>query len=181
RIGGHAEPEPGEGRSCRRLPRARRVDAHQLAELEEVGELMCIDALHRSESCGCHFRSESQTEDGEALRDDENFAYVAAWEFQENEDGTGPGMPILHKEDLTFEAIELKQRSRSEEHTSELQSRFELVCRLLLEKKKSIRKTLFIHKRYIMCSDIRLNFSIHLKNGSKQSLRNYISLARGGW
>ena len=85
--------------------------AGRVADFLELGELMCIDALHRSESCGCHFRSESQTEDGEALRDDENFAYVAAWEFQENEDGTGPGMPILHKEDLTFEAIELKQRS----------------------------------------------------------------------
>src|SRR5699024_3835145 len=85
--------------------------AGRVADFFELGELMCIDALHRAESCGGHFRSESQTEDGEALRDDENFAYVAAWEFQENEDGTGPGMPILHKEDLTIEAIELKQRS----------------------------------------------------------------------
>ncbi|WP_338748531.1 fumarate reductase/succinate dehydrogenase flavoprotein subunit [Janibacter alittae] len=84
--------------------------AGRVADFLELGELMCIDALHRSESCGCHFRSESQTEDGEALRDDEDFAYVAAWEFQPDEAGL-PGKPVLHKEDLTFEAIELKQRS----------------------------------------------------------------------
>ena len=52
-----------------------------MADFLELAELMCIDALHRNESCGGHFREESQTEDGEALRDDEHFAYVAAWEY----------------------------------------------------------------------------------------------------
>lgn len=80
--------------------------AGRVADFLELGELMCIDALHRSESCGCHFRSESQTEDGEALRDDDEFAYVAAWEF-----GGEDGAPVLHKEDLNFSFIELKQRS----------------------------------------------------------------------
>src|SRR5699024_8017347 len=61
--------------------------AGRVADFLELGELMCIDALHRTESCGCHFRSESQTEDGEALRDDDEFAYVAAWEFQPGEAG----------------------------------------------------------------------------------------------
>ncbi|MDR0489046.1 MAG: fumarate reductase/succinate dehydrogenase flavoprotein subunit [Propionibacteriaceae bacterium] len=80
--------------------------AGRVADFIDLGELMCIDALHRHESCGGHFRSESQTEDGEALRHDEEFAYVAAWEF------TGDGQkPVLHKEPLVYEAIELKQRS----------------------------------------------------------------------
>ncbi|GGO84439.1 succinate dehydrogenase flavoprotein subunit [Nocardioides phosphati] len=72
----------------------------------ELGELMCIDALNRRESCGGHFRGESQTEDGEALRHDDEFAYVAAWEF-----GGEDANPILHKEDLIYTAIEMKQRS----------------------------------------------------------------------
>jgi succinate dehydrogenase / fumarate reductase flavoprotein subunit len=55
--------------------------AGRVADFFELGELMCIDALHRRESCGGHFRAESQTEDGEALRDDDNFSYVAAWEW----------------------------------------------------------------------------------------------------
>jgi succinate dehydrogenase / fumarate reductase flavoprotein subunit len=80
--------------------------AGRLADFFELGELMCIDALHRRESCGGHFRAESQTEDGEALRDDENFLYVAAWEFA----GVG-AKPVLHKEPLIYKAIELKQRS----------------------------------------------------------------------
>ncbi len=67
---------------------------------------MCLDALHREESCGGHFRVESQTEDGEAQRDDENFSYVAAWEYQ----GEGKA-PVLHKEPLTFEYVPLAQRS----------------------------------------------------------------------
>jgi succinate dehydrogenase / fumarate reductase flavoprotein subunit len=67
---------------------------------------MCIDALHRRESCGGHFRAESQTPDGEALRDDDDFAYVAAWEW-----GGDHGAPILHKEDLVYEFVEMKQRS----------------------------------------------------------------------
>jgi len=67
---------------------------------------MCLDALTRSESCGGHFREESQTPDGEALRDDENFTFVSAWEHQ----GT-PSEAKLHKEELVYDNIELKQRS----------------------------------------------------------------------
>ncbi|TWE12029.1 fumarate reductase/succinate dehydrogenase flavoprotein subunit [Rudaeicoccus suwonensis] len=84
--------------------------AGRVADFLELGELMCIDALHRRESCGGHFRAESQTEDGEALRDDEKFAYVGAWQFSGNEAG-GPDAPILHKEDLVYNFIQLKQRS----------------------------------------------------------------------
>jgi succinate dehydrogenase / fumarate reductase flavoprotein subunit len=85
--------------------------AGRVADFLELGELMCIDALHRRESCGGHFRAESQTEDGEAERRDDEFLYVAAWEF-EGGDGDGEmGRPVLHKEDLVYEAIELKQRS----------------------------------------------------------------------
>ena len=80
--------------------------AGRVADFLELGELMCIDALNRRESCGGHFRAESQTEDGEALRHDEEFAYVAAWEF-----GGEGGQPVLHKEDLIYTAIEMKQRS----------------------------------------------------------------------
>ncbi|ADU47720.1 fumarate reductase/succinate dehydrogenase flavoprotein subunit [Intrasporangium calvum] len=81
--------------------------AGRVADFLELGELMCIDALHRRESCGGHFRAESQTEDGEALRHDDEFAYVAAWEWG----GDNGGAPILHKEDLVYEAVEMKQRS----------------------------------------------------------------------
>ncbi len=80
--------------------------AGRVADFLELGELMCIDALHRTESCGGHFREESQTADGEALRDDENFAYVAAWEYA-GERHT----PILNKEPLAFENVKLTQRS----------------------------------------------------------------------
>jgi succinate dehydrogenase / fumarate reductase flavoprotein subunit len=80
--------------------------AGRVADFFELGELMCIDALNRRESCGGHFRGESQTEDGEALRHDDQFAYVSAWEFA----GDG-NPPILHKEDLVYTAIEMKQRS----------------------------------------------------------------------
>ncbi|HPZ49413.1 MAG TPA: fumarate reductase/succinate dehydrogenase flavoprotein subunit [Propionibacteriaceae bacterium] len=79
--------------------------AGRVADFLELGELMCIDALHRRESCGGHFRAESQTEDGEALRHDDQFLYVAAWEYG------GEGKPVLHKEPLDYQAIELKQRS----------------------------------------------------------------------
>ncbi|RMF92228.1 MAG: fumarate reductase/succinate dehydrogenase flavoprotein subunit [Nitrospinota bacterium] len=78
--------------------------AGRVADYFELAELMTIDALHRTESCGCHFREESQTPEGEAKRDDEHFCYVAAWEYTENE-------PILHKEPLVFENVELTQRS----------------------------------------------------------------------
>ncbi len=80
--------------------------AGRVADFLELGELMCTDALHRRESCGGHFRAESQTEDGEALRHDDQFLYVGSWEF-----GGEDGVPILHKEPLEYEFIELKQRS----------------------------------------------------------------------
>jgi len=80
--------------------------AGRVADFLEQAELMCLDALHRTESCGGHFRAESQTPDGEALRDDENFSYVAAWEFT----GTGAA-PVLHKEDLVFDYVHPSQRS----------------------------------------------------------------------
>jgi succinate dehydrogenase / fumarate reductase flavoprotein subunit len=77
-----------------------------VADFLELGELMCLDALQRSESCGGHFREESQTEDGEALRDDENFSYVAAWEHRGE-----PSRAELHKEPLAFEYVKPTQRS----------------------------------------------------------------------
>ena len=93
---------PGSGNDLNQeLEKAGRV-----ADFLELGELLCIDALHRTESCGGHFREESQTPDGEALRDDENFAYAAAWQFA----GQG-NAPILNKEPLTFEYVKLSQRS----------------------------------------------------------------------
>ena len=80
--------------------------AHRVADFLELGELMVDDALHRNESCGGHFREEYQTPEGEALRDDENFAYVAAWEYQ------GEGKEeLLNKEPLVFENVKLTQRS----------------------------------------------------------------------
>lgn len=80
--------------------------AGRVADFMELGELMCIDALHRNESCGGHFRAEYQTEEGEARRDDENYAYVAAWEWNGDDEP-----PTLHKEALEYEFIEMKQRS----------------------------------------------------------------------
>ena len=71
-----------------------------------LAELMCRDALHREESCGGHFRVEHQTEEGEAKRDDEQFSYVAAWEWSGSS-----GQPILNKEPLAFEHVQLAQRS----------------------------------------------------------------------
>ncbi len=80
--------------------------AGRVADYLEFTELLALDALERRESCGGHFREESQTPEGEALRDDEHFAYVAAWEF------TGVGQtPVLHKEPLTFDEVHLTQRS----------------------------------------------------------------------
>jgi succinate dehydrogenase / fumarate reductase flavoprotein subunit len=80
--------------------------AGRVADFFELGELLVNDALNRNESCGAHFREEYQTPDGEALRNDEKFAYVAAWEY------TGEGKPhILHKEELKFENVEMKVRS----------------------------------------------------------------------
>ena len=80
--------------------------ANRVSDFLEIAELMCIDALHRTESCGGHFRVESQTPEGEAKRDDANFSYGAVWEWK------GPGKePALHKEPLTFEYVPLSQRS----------------------------------------------------------------------
>ncbi len=80
--------------------------AGRVADFMEFAELMCIDALERDESCGGHFREEHQTEEGEAKRDDERFAYSSVWEF------TGVGQrPMLHKEHLSFESVKLAQRS----------------------------------------------------------------------
>ncbi|MFD8531778.1 fumarate reductase/succinate dehydrogenase flavoprotein subunit [Streptosporangium canum] len=78
--------------------------AGRVGDFFDLAELMCIDALHRTESCGGHFRAESQDADGEALRDDDNFAYVAAWEY-------GEQGPVLHKEDLDYEYVKMSQRS----------------------------------------------------------------------
>lgn len=80
--------------------------AARVADFIELGELMCIDALDRNESCGGHFREEYQTEEGEALRDDEKYMYVAAWEFTGN-----PSEPKLNKEDLVYENIKVSARS----------------------------------------------------------------------
>ncbi|WP_421802169.1 fumarate reductase/succinate dehydrogenase flavoprotein subunit [Flagellimonas sp.] len=80
--------------------------AGRVADFLELGELFAKDALHRNESCGGHFREEYQTEEGEALRDDKNFKYVAAWEYKGE-----PKDAALHKEDLVYENIELKTRS----------------------------------------------------------------------
>ena len=79
--------------------------AGRVADFLELGELMCIDALHRNESCGGHFREEYQTEDGEALRDDEKFMYVGAWEYK------GDSQYELHKEDLIYDVVHPSQRS----------------------------------------------------------------------
>ncbi|HWM38805.1 MAG TPA: fumarate reductase/succinate dehydrogenase flavoprotein subunit, partial [Streptomyces sp.] len=93
---------PGTGEQLNQsLEKANRVLDHL-----ELAELMCLDALHRTESCGGHFREESRTPQGEARRDDEEFSYAAAWEH------TGAGAPpVLHKEDLVFEYVHPTQRS----------------------------------------------------------------------
>ncbi|MEY2950100.1 MAG: hypothetical protein RLZZ248_1301 [Bacteroidota bacterium] len=80
--------------------------AYRVADFLEMGELMIVDALNRNESCGGHFREEYQTEDGEALRDDENYTYVAAWEYNGWDTD-----PVLHQEPLVFDNVELKTRS----------------------------------------------------------------------
>jgi len=79
--------------------------AVRVSDFLELGELMAIDALNRNESCGGHFREEYQTSEGEALRNDDEYKYVAAWEY------AGPDKePVLNKEPLVFENIEVKQR-----------------------------------------------------------------------
>jgi len=91
----------GDGPMNQSLEKAGRV-----ADFFEFGELMVRDALHREESCGGHFREESQTDEGEALRKDDEFSYVAAWEW-----GGEGGTPTLHKEPLAFDNVHLTQRS----------------------------------------------------------------------
>ncbi|MCK1796259.1 fumarate reductase/succinate dehydrogenase flavoprotein subunit [Streptomyces sp. XM4193] len=93
---------PGSGRELNQsLEKANRV-----SDYLELAELLCLDALHRTESCGGHFRTESQTESGEALRDDESYTYAAGWEF------TGVGRaPVLHREQLNFEYVHPTMRS----------------------------------------------------------------------
>lgn len=80
--------------------------AGRISDYMELAELMCIDALHREESCGAHFREEYQTGEGEAKRDDEKFGYSAAWEWAGN-----VSSPILNKEPLIFEAVKASVRS----------------------------------------------------------------------
>lgn len=80
--------------------------AQRVADFMELGELMAIDAMHREESCGGHFREEYQTDEGEAKRNDKKFSYVAAWEYK----GAGKKQ-ALHKEDLDFEYVKPTQRS----------------------------------------------------------------------
>jgi len=79
--------------------------AARVADFLELGELMAMDAMDREESCGGHFREEFQTEEGEALRNDKDFTYVSAWEYNPSKDA------ILHKEKLVFEEVELKTRT----------------------------------------------------------------------
>src|SRR5699024_10184269 len=80
--------------------------AGRVSDFMELAELFAMDALHREESCGGHFREEYQTEEGEALRDDENFMYVAAWEYK-----GAPSESVMHKESLDYENIKVATRS----------------------------------------------------------------------
>ena len=79
--------------------------AGRLADFLELGELMALDALNREESCGAHFREEFQTEEGEPLRNDDKYAYVSAWEYNEK------NIPILHKENLDYKFVKMTQRN----------------------------------------------------------------------
>lgn len=80
--------------------------AGRVADFMEFAELLCLDALHREESCGGHFRTEHQTPDGEAKRNDDQFAYVAAWEYK------GPDrQPEMHREPLIYEEVQMSTRS----------------------------------------------------------------------
>ena len=80
--------------------------AGRVADFFELAELMCIDALHRNESCGGHFRVEYQTPDGEAKRNDDEYLYVGAWEYRGDD-----AAPVLHKEPLVYEEVKLATRS----------------------------------------------------------------------
>ena len=93
--------KPGEGMNVE-LEKAIR-----LRDFIAMGELIAYDALNRNESCGGHFREESQTEEGEAKRDDENFMYVSCWEYP----GSDEVAPALHKEDLNYQYIKVQTRN----------------------------------------------------------------------
>jgi succinate dehydrogenase / fumarate reductase flavoprotein subunit len=82
--------------------------ANRVADFIELGELMCVDALQREESCGGHFREEHQTPDGEALRHDDKFMYVSSWELKNL---NGAGNWELHKEELLYDVVKPSQRS----------------------------------------------------------------------
>ena len=93
---------PGKGEQLNiELERAGRVADHL-----EFAELMCHDALNRDESCGGHFRAEHQTDEGEAVRDDENFSHVSVWESM-----GADAAPVKHKEDLVYESVKMATRS----------------------------------------------------------------------
>ena len=97
-----------DAEGCRRMMKYNQSleKAGRVADFFELAELLCIDALNRNESCGGHFREEYQTPEGEALRDDANYSYVAAWQYQ------GEGRtPALVKEPLNFQYVHPSQRS----------------------------------------------------------------------
>ena len=111
RSSGFRSCATSSGRTCRCRAQPNNLNknleyAGRVADYLEFAEVLALDALQRTESCGGHFREESQTPDGEALRDDEHFSYVAAWEFN----GVGKP-PTLHKEPLEFEYVKPTQRS----------------------------------------------------------------------
>jgi succinate dehydrogenase / fumarate reductase flavoprotein subunit len=85
--------------------------AGRVADFFELAELMCLDALHRNESCGGHFREEYQTAEGEAKRNDSDYCYVGAWEVDANTSSSGSPAWTLHKEPLMFENVKLAERS----------------------------------------------------------------------
>ena len=98
---------PGRGHQLNQeLERAGRV-----ADFLDMGELMCLDALDREESCGAHFREEHQTPEGEALRDDANWCFVSAWEHTPGTDKVHPGLPVRHTEPLDFTVVQLQTRN----------------------------------------------------------------------
>lgn len=104
RVSWPRQADPPRGRGGLAQPGLER--AGRVADCLKLAELMCTEALHRAESCGAHFREESQTPDGEPRRDDEHLANVAAWEF------AGDRKPeVLHEEPLVFESVTLSKRS----------------------------------------------------------------------
>lgn len=98
---------PGRGQQLNQ----ERERAGRVADFLDMGELMCLDALDREESCGAHFREEHQTPEGEALRDDENWCFVSAWEHTPGADEVQPGLPVRHTEPLDFTVVQLQTRN----------------------------------------------------------------------